>query len=274
MVLKFKFMKILLLMFILFFSSLGCSQKLDMSSGNEEKDLASIDIGSEEDNDYEGDPLLAEFMELLDDEDDDEAIFFLEKHAKDFTKLYRDIDGDGQGFIHYAAAKGSLEVIKKFIELAKNKENLKKVVNLSSSQDGVQPIHLAAFRGDVEVLKFFIDNGADPNAKDSDANTVLHYAARRLTNVPAAKYLLEEASANIEKTIDEEDGSTLLHCAVDSNNASMVKYLLDYCYSNGKLDFISKKDNENLTAEDLANNLEMVNVVLVYSSFKKRTGKI
>jgi hypothetical protein len=273
-ILKFLFMKRLLL-FMFCFSVLSCSQKLAMSD-SDAKELDSIG-SNEEDGVYSE---LAEFVDLLEDGDEDEIMAFLKECLKEdseaLTKLYTSIDGDEQGFIHYAAAKGSLNVIKSFLELARSKGRLNEVVNLSSSKNKVQPIHLAALRGDVEIVRCFIDNGADPNAKDIENSTVMHYAVQTLANVEVVRYLLEEASnkASIEATIDEEDGSTVLHWAVENNNASMVKYLLNYCFSNGKLDFISKKDNENLTAEDLANNLEMVNVVLVYSSFKKRTDKI
>ncbi|KAG8142864.1 hypothetical protein E2320_006050, partial [Naja naja] len=69
---------------------------------------------------------------------------------------------------------------------------------------------------------YLLEHGADPNLKDVDNNTALHFAACN-SSVSLAKYLLEK-KADIEA--QNKDGCTPLIVAVAENNREMVEFFL------------------------------------------------
>lgn len=71
-----------------------------------------------------------------------------------------DKDEDGMGLIHWAADRGSLEILKYLIE---SKIDVDMV-----DQDGQTALHYAVSCDHVDCVKLLVNHGADKNIKDSD----------------------------------------------------------------------------------------------------------
>jgi ankyrin repeat protein len=265
-----KIMKKLILLASISFGIIGCTQhqyQVGMQQDNEANPMVGSQDESSDDEAYASP--LDQFLDLLENNTDKQIIVFLEKTlVKDpdaLSKLYPSSDGDKENFIHCAAAKASLKVIQTLLLLTKDKAAM---ANMESDYK-VTPLHLAALRGDHTIVQYFIGQGADPNAKDDEGNTVLHYASKKQANVKVVKLLLEKG-ARIEETIDPEDGSNLLHWAVQNDNLSLVEHLLEY-YSAHCPELINKKTTRNpaLTAEGLAKYLQRGNIITAFEKFEK-----
>ncbi|XP_026568844.1 ankyrin repeat domain-containing protein 26 isoform X2 [Pseudonaja textilis] len=148
--------------------------------------------------------------------------------------------------LHRAAAEGDLGELRHLLQ----KHDLNE-----QDQAGRTPLHFACANGYTDIVTFLVDNkcqldicdkekrsplmkavecqqefcaiyllehGADPNLKDIDNNTALHFAACN-SNVSLAKYLIEK-KADIEA--QNKDGCTPLIVAVAENNREMVEFLL------------------------------------------------
>ena len=72
-------------------------------------------------------------------------------------------DGDEETPLHYAAAKGSVDIAKLLIDKGAN-------VN-AKSVDGFTPLHVAAMKGNLPVVELLLESGADPNAIDQFGRT-------------------------------------------------------------------------------------------------------
>ena len=83
----------------------------------------------------------------------------------------------------------------------------------------------AAASGDLaEVKRLVLDCGLDPNVKDDDDNTPLHYAARG-GHPDVVKLLLEHGADPNAKGVD---GETPLRYAARGGHPDIVKLLLEY----------------------------------------------
>ncbi|XP_070591896.1 ankyrin repeat domain-containing protein 26-like [Erythrolamprus reginae] len=151
-----------------------------------------------------------------------------------------------QSKLHQAAAEGDLGELRHLLQ----KHDLNEKDNA-----GRTPLHFACANGYTDIVTFLVDNkcqldscdkdkrsplmkavecqqdfsaiyllehGADPNLKDIDNNTALHFAARN-SSVSLAECLLEK-KADIEA--QNKDGCTPLIVAVAENNREMVEFLL------------------------------------------------
>lgn len=110
-------------------------------------------------------------------------------------------------------------------------------INQKESIFSQAPIHKAieSKKDDkYEVLKKMLDMGADPNIKDSNGWTALHYACQ-FGDSEAVDILIK---ANIKLDSYSNNGRTPLHFAANFNFPSIVKYLLLY-QANGK--FLNKQ---------------------------------
>jgi ankyrin repeat protein len=254
------------LILVLYFSiiSFACSynkHQLNMSDAVNNKDVPNEEGKFE--HDYSD---LEQFMDLLECATDDQIISsLLEKGHIDFIKLYPSLDGDEEGFIHRAAAKASLKVIDKLLELSGN--NKQDVVTLKSKYN-VTPLHIAALRGDRDIVEWFINKGADVNAKDEEGNPVLHYAAKTPANISVVRLLIAN-EAKIEEATTEAEGATLLHLAVYYDNPSLVRYLLNN-YNQLKIDVKAKTSEETpRTAEEWATDMENFNIISAFDEFNE-----
>jgi ankyrin repeat protein len=105
--------------------------------------------------------------------------------------LVADINVKGLDFwtaLHFAANEGRDDVVK---ELLTHKE-LEKEPKSSILRT---PLHLAAIRGNTNIARMLIVHGSDPNTKDFDENTPLHFASE-FGHFECIIYLIKEANAD------------------------------------------------------------------------------
>ena len=92
------------------------------------------------------------------------------------------------------------------------------------SGDGWTPLHLAAFFGQTELANVLISDGANVDARSTNAmkNTPLHAAAAG-GQVETAKLLLTRGA---DPNAKQEGGFTALHSAAQAGNRELIELLL------------------------------------------------
>ncbi|CAN6361701.1 unnamed protein product [Urochloa humidicola] len=125
-------------------------------------------------------------------------------------------DDRGRNAIHFAAAKGHLEVCRFLVE------ELGLDVK-STDAEGGMPVHFAAAGGNERVLGYLLDRGGDPGVPDAKGCTPLHSAAEE-GHCEAVKLLLS-------KGVDVDPVNyrgTPLHLAAAKDKDQAVKILLEH----------------------------------------------
>ena len=133
----------------------------------------------------------------------------------DSTIVGSAVDEVGDTLLHTAASRGRLECMD---ELLRAGAYVYKVNLL-----GCTPLHAAAIEGQFLACQWLLHHGADPRANDSDGFLPMHYAASE-GHLKAFRVLVEEGLCDIG--IPNFQGETVLHCAVSSSHAEIVKYIL------------------------------------------------
>jgi hypothetical protein len=90
------------------------------------------------------------------------------------------------------------------------------------NENGRTPLHWAAREDHVEVARLLLEHGADPNIQDKDGLTPLHVAAF-YGHVEVVELLLEHGA---DPNIQDKYGDTLLHWAASKGRVDVVKLLL------------------------------------------------
>ncbi|XP_032076964.1 ankyrin repeat domain-containing protein 7 [Thamnophis elegans] len=116
--------------------------------------------------------------------------------------------------LHFACANGYTDIVTFLVD---NKCQLD-----SCDEEKRSPLMEAVECQQEFCAIYLLEHGADPNLKDIDNNTALHFAAS-YSNISLAKYLLEK-KADIEGK--NKDACTPLIVAVAENNQEMVEFLL------------------------------------------------
>jgi hypothetical protein len=89
--------------------------------------------------------------------------------------------------------------------------------------DGNTPLHFAASKGCAEVARLLLKHGADPNAQDKSGETPLHLAASE-GRVDVVRLLLERGA---DPNAKNEGGETPLHYAAYKGHFDVVRLLLE-----------------------------------------------
>lgn len=120
-------------------------------------------------------------------------------------------------------------------------------MNLSSIEDSelLKTIHAS----DISRVKSLLKEGADPDEKDRDGATALHYAAAFEHSGEIAKLLVEEHGLNIEAT--ESGGITALRYALSRKNIPTLLFLIEKGAS------VDKKDNDGRTVMDWVDTYQL-----------------
>jgi len=87
--------------------------------------------------------------------------------------------------------------------------------------DGFSPLHFAAFYGRAKVAEILIRHGAEVNARDNDGNTPLHTAAK-WGNVEVVKLLLKSGA---DPTVRNNDGKSPLDVARESGQSEVARVI-------------------------------------------------
>ncbi|RZC47233.1 hypothetical protein C5167_040175 [Papaver somniferum] len=123
---------------------------------------------------------------------------------------------NGKGFLHVAAAGGSLEVCKYLIE------NLKLDVD-SKDGTGTTPLHHAAMKRHLETARYLLEKGANPEASDDTNATSLHFAALSGDTKIITLLLSRGVHVDVAST-----SGTALHFAAGTGHPDAVRVLLDH----------------------------------------------
>jgi len=91
-------------------------------------------------------------------------------------------------------------------------------------KDGWTPLHYAAYRGRVDVAELLIKHGAEINAKDNDGATPLHLAAQK-GHVDVAELLIKYSA---EVNARSNNGRTPLHAAALGDHVKVAELLIKH----------------------------------------------
>ncbi|XP_062617080.1 E3 ubiquitin-protein ligase MIB2-like [Saccostrea cucullata] len=133
------------------------------------------------------------------------------------------------GFVQ-AAGANDLQTLKDIIKKHPN------VVD--KTHDGRTALQVACYEGHVDVVKFLLDSKADPNLKDAEGDSPLHYSAFGNEAKPMEELLKNDASVNV---VNKKKQTPLL-VSVGQHSQECVKVLLEH-KANPSL-----KDNDGDTA--------------------------
>ena len=151
-----------------------------------------------------------------------------EKIFKDFINAKT--DGDNQTALHYASFRGNIKIIKLLIA------NHAEINALTTT--GYNMIHKAAMGNKPSAIIFF-NKKYNMSLEDTDENQMnaLHLATRNCME-NSVIYLL---SLGLNPNLKDKDGNTALHYAVKKSQNRIIKKLLQYGADKNMPDFKSKK---------------------------------
>ena len=93
------------------------------------------------------------------------------------------------------------------------------------SHDGITPLHAAVENGNIEIIQYLLDSGAKVNMRDSLKRTPLMMMDSDAT--PGIFDLLVRYGAKLQ-LVDKERNTILHHFVENSNDAEMVRLLVDH----------------------------------------------
>ena len=85
------------------------------------------------------------------------------------------------------------------------------------------PLSMAAFNGEDEIVKYLVKNGANPNQKFKNGDTILMWAVSN-DKIDIVKDLISHGA---EINGKDTDGYTALFRAISTDNENLVKLLVD-----------------------------------------------
>jgi ankyrin repeat protein len=127
-------------------------------------------------------------------------------------------DNLGNTPLHFATFSGRLDVVKILLRHGAN-INAKNVL-------GLTPLHVAA--ADCELVETLLHHGADPYSRDDFGNTPLHLIIRRLLDGDSCVAESFIAYGSDIANIQNNNGDTPLHVALDFRSEEVALMLIDY----------------------------------------------
>jgi ankyrin repeat protein len=112
------------------------------------------------------------------------------------------------------------------------------------NKKGMTALSNAIQRNSIEVIKFLLDIGADVHIKDKKGNTLSYYLIKSLRdkNLDTFKQKVAIVSQKgLDITQYQQDGNSLFHLAVETNNTELVQWVHSYNLN------INTKNNNGLT---------------------------
>jgi ankyrin repeat protein len=166
---------------------------------------------------------------------DNEIFKFFLENGVDVN--FQDVEGNTP-FMN-AARSSSLEIIE-LLQPYVNDVNTKNKVGRSA-------LTYAFSRNSVESVAFLIEHKADVNIKDKDGNSLAYYLLNTFYNpkeFEAKLAILKNHQVALNET--QNNGNTLLHEAVKTENLDLIKRVMDFDID------VNAKNNEGNTALHLA----------------------
>jgi hypothetical protein len=126
-------------------------------------------------------------------------------------------------------------VLPQFYALLCDAERIKKLLEEGADPnirdgDGNTPLHFTASKGCAEVARLLLRHGADPNAQDKTGETPLHVAAY-WGRVDVVRLLLEHGA---DPSIRNRDGKTPLDLAKESGHREVVSLIEEWLRRGGE----------------------------------------
>lgn len=185
-------------------------------------------------------------------------------------------DGKGKNCIHFATARGDLEILKYLLQETgpegyeckdngdnvplhiavqhRHKECVRMLLEKTSASveryKKVQPLHLAASVGDIEIAEILINEGADINAQDEEMGSPLNYSICYGEEKCVKFFLSRNAKIVAMKGLPHP-----VHLAINFNH----KNILDLLYEQDP-ECVKELDGEGYSALHLAAELGSVDI--------------
>jgi ankyrin repeat protein len=128
-----------------------------------------------------------------------------------------EIENNTSKSIHQASQVGELVIIQSLVQDGGVDVNAK-------DEDARTALHYAAKGGHLETLKYLVGKGAEVNARDIKRKTALHYAAQG-GHLELLQYLVEEKGAEVDT--QNKKRKTALHYAAQEGQLKTLKYLVE-----------------------------------------------
>lgn len=143
-----------------------------------------------------------------------------------------ELDTNGMAALHYAAARGHVEIVRTLL----TQNNLD--INVKTPITHITPLHYAATHGHVEIIKLLLaTRNVIADTQDQNGSTALHYAVV-LDHVEAVKLLIGMHN------LVNNSGMHAIHCAAEHGSVATLQYMLEHC---ADID-IDLPDNQGNTA--------------------------
>ena len=131
------------------------------------------------------------------------------------------------------------------------------------NSEGNTILHYAAQSGSLEIVKYLVEHSADVNCKTKKNESVLHYATQSPGSLDIVKYLVEHGADINSKT---EKHLSILHYAARYGSLEMVEYLVE---NGAKVTMEECKGNETVLFEAVdQGNETIVNYLLSHGAVK------
>jgi ankyrin repeat protein len=122
-------------------------------------------------------------------------------------------DNDGLTPLHIAAAYISDSDIFDLLLVANRNVDID-----ASDESGMTALHFATATSNVTCARFLLSNGANPNTRNQNGSTPLHFAAMFAKDMDIVELLVNHKDVDAVNCLDNSELNALMHCATFNEN--------------------------------------------------------